>query len=41
MGVQKRVDFILTKSVSRLSRNVKHLIEIVEELKAHGGWGVF
>lgn len=31
-----RVDFILAKSVSRLSRNAKHLIEIVEELKAQG-----
>ncbi|WP_161974843.1 recombinase family protein [Bacillus timonensis] len=31
-----RVDFILTKDVSRLTRNAEHLMEIVEELKAKG-----
>lgn len=31
-----RVEFILTKDVSRLTRNAEHLMEIVEELKAKG-----
>ena len=31
-----RVDFILTKNVSRFTRNAEHLIKIVEELKAKG-----
>ena len=31
-----RVDYILTKDVSRLTRNAEHLIKIVEDLKAKG-----
>ncbi|MED1601769.1 recombinase family protein [Alkalihalophilus marmarensis] len=31
-----RIDFILTKNVSRLTRNAEHLISIVEQLKAKG-----
>ena len=33
---EDRVDFILTKNVSRFTRNAEHLIKIVEELKAKG-----
>lgn len=33
---EKRVDFILTKNVSRFTRNAEHLIKIVEELKGIG-----
>lgn len=33
---EQRVDFVLTKNVSRFSRNAEHLIKIVKELKAIG-----